>query len=629
MQVIQLEKEKCKQCYACVRACPVKAIVVRVNEEYPVVLHNRCIGCGDCLNVCNPEALTFISEIDKTRQLLEGDTPVVAIVAPSIAGEFPDISDYRKFVSMLRALGFTYVNEVSFGADLVARQYKNLLEDFRGKYYITSLCPTLTAYIRYFHPELCDNLAPIETPMIATARVVRKKYGEPLKVVYIGPCISAKHEPELLGDQNPVDAVLTFRELRQMFREAGITEQTLEYSEFDEPIGHLGSLFPISNGLLQSVGLDENLLTGTITTVEGRDNFMDSVRQFKKYTDQIRRHFNVFYCHGCLMGPGTSPRGEKYLRRSLTVDYANKRLKSFDREAWEQQMETYAEVPLERTFKPDDQRLPMPPAEKIEEVLKVIGKNEANSHLGCGACGFDSCYDFAIAVARGLAKPEMCLTYNLRNQNEYIRTLKATNEKLAKTEAALKESERIARREQALAKEANEVVTTMLQKLSAGVVIVDENLKIIQANKRFIDTLGEDARIIDEVIPGLVGADLKTLLPYNFYNLFSYVLKNNDDVTNKDVKLNDTVLNVSVFTIRPGKIVGAVVRDLQMPEVRREQIISRINEAINENLEMVQKIGFLLGEGASRTERMLNSIIQAWQTDSDKKPPRPRDEEEV
>lgn len=619
MEVIEFLKDSCKLCYACIRACSVKAIVVRVNEEYPAVLHNRCIGCGDCISVCSPGALQFTDGRRQTRHLLDSGEDVVAIVAPSISGEFPDITDYRKFVSMIRALGFRYVNEVSFGADLVARAYKDLLGNFRGKYYITSLCPTLTSYITSFHPELTDNLAPLVTPMIAAARVVKKKYGGNIRVVYIGPCISAKDDARQIEQGNLIDAVLTFIELRQMFDEAGITEQALEYSEFDGPIGHLGSLFPISNGLLQAVDLDENLLTGDITTVEGRDNFLDSVRQFKKYTELIRRHFNIFYCHGCLMGPGTSPGGEKYLRRSLAVEYANKRLSAFDPEVWEANMALFGDIPLDRTFQPDDQRLPMPSREKVDEVLKVIGKNEANSHLGCGACGFESCNDFAIAVARGLAKPELCLTYNLRNQNEYIRTLKATNEKLAKTETALKESEKTARREQILAKEANEVVTTMLQKLSAGVVIVDENLKIVQANKRFIDTLGEDARLIDEVIPGLLGADLKTLLPYNFYNMFSYVLKNEEDITNKDVKFDDNVLNVSIFTIRSRKIVGAVVRDMQMPEVRREQIISRINEAINENLEMVQKIGFLLGEGASRTERMLNSIIQSYQTDREKK----------
>jgi transcriptional regulator with PAS, ATPase and Fis domain len=254
----------------------------------------------------------------------------------------------------------------------------------------------------------------------------------------------------------------------------------------------------------------------------------------------------------------------------------------------------------------------MPSAERISEILKVIGKTEEHSHLGCGACGYDSCKEFAVAVAKGLAKPEMCLTYNLRNQNEYIRTLKTTNEKLAKTEVALKDSEKVARREQQAAQEANEIVSSMLQKLTSGVVIVDENLRIVQANKTFIETLGEDAKMIDEVIPGLVGADLKTLLPYNFYNMFSYVLKTDEDVTNKDTRYNDSMLNVSIFTIRKGKIVGAVVRDMYVPEVRKEQILSRINDAIDENLEMVQKIGFLLGEGAARTEKMLNSIIQSY-----------------
>ena len=619
MQVIEFDKKKCIQCYACVRVCPVKAIAVPINEDYPSILHNRCIGCGDCLPVCSPAALTFSSSIARVNELLASDRKVAAILAPSIAGEFTDITDYRKFVSMIRELGFEYVNEVSFGADLVAQEYKELLENFKGKYYITSLCPTLTAYVCYFYPELTVNLAPIVTPMIATARVVKQKYGPEVKVVYIGPCISAKYEPFLLEEENPIDEVFTFTELRQMFKEASITEQTLEYSEFDGPIGHLGSLFPISNGLLQAVGLDENLLTGTITTIEGKDNFMDSVRQFNNYTELIRRHFNIFYCHGCLMGPGTSPGGEKYLRRSMAVEYANKRLKEFKPEAWQENIQKYNTIKLSRNFRPDDQRLQVPQKEKIDEVLKVIGREGADNLMGCGACGFSSCYEFATAVASGLAKPEMCITYNLRNQNEYIKTLKATNEKLAKTEIALKESEKIARREQILAREANEVVNIMLQKLPSGVVIVDENLKIVQANKTFIETLGEDARLIDEVIPGLVGADLKTLLPYQFYNLFSYVLKSGEDVTNRDVNFNDNILNVSIFTIRPNKIVGAVVRDLKMPEVRREQIINRINEAITENLEMVQKIGFLLGEGASKTERMLNSIISAYQSEKNDK----------
>lgn len=629
MQVIEFDKEKCKLCYACVRVCPTKAIAVRANEEYPEVLHNRCIGCGSCLSVCSPGALTFIDSTTEVHQLIANGKNTVAIVAPSISGEFPDITDYRKFVSMIRSLGFKYVNEVSFGADLVAAQYKDLLSNFKGKYYLTSLCPSLTAYIESFFPELVDNLAPIVNPMVATAKVVRKQYGSDINVVYICPCVSAKNEARLHHDDGKVDAVLTFTELRQMFEKAGITEHNQEYSEFDGPIGHLGSLFPVANGLLQAVGLDESLLHGEIITVEGKENFLDSIKQFNKYTERIRRHFNIFYCDGCMMGPGTSSGGEKYLRRTLVTEYANKRLKAFKPKAFEKSVEKYSGLDLGCSFKANDQRIAMPPSEKIEEILKVIGKHGSNPFLGCGACGYESCHDFAVAVAKGLAKPEMCLTYNLRNQNEYIRTLKSTNDKLAKTETALKDSEKAARREQQSAQDANEIITAMLQKLPSGVVIVDEHLKIIQANKTFIDILGEDARMIDEVIPGLSGADLKTLLPYPFYNLFSFVLKNNDSITNKDTKYHETLLNVSIFPIRQGKIVGAVIRDMYVPEVRKEQILSRINEAIHENLSMVQQIGFLLGEGASKTERMLNSIIQSYRLDENNKDDHRRPEDEI
>lgn len=443
--------------------------------------------------------------------------------------------------------------------------------------------------------------------------MVRKHYGSETAVVFIGPCVSAKHEAGLHNDDGRVDVVITFQELRQLFTDNNIVEGTLEYSEFDEPIGYTGSLYPLSNGMVQAAGIDDNLLTGNVITTGGSEKFIEAVRTFKTHSELIKRHFDIYFCNGCMMGPGTSLNGKKYIRRTLTTDYANKRLTTFDKQRWDNDMAAYANIGFARTYHNDDQRIAQPADDKIAEVLKVIGKTPDKAHLGCGACGYESCREFAVAVSKGLAKPEMCLTFNLKNQTDYIKTLKSTNEKLARTETALKESEQRARREQQLAQEATEIITAMMQKLPSGVVIVDQDLKILQANRTFIEILGEDARMIDEVIPGLVGADLKSLLPFNFYNMFSFVLKNDEDVTNKDTRYNDNLLNVSIFTIRKNKIVGAVVRDMYVPEVRKEQILGRINEAITENLEMVQKIGFLLGEGAARTERMLNSIVQTYQ----------------
>lgn len=611
-QLFSINKEKCINCFACVRVCPVKAIEVKAEKNYAVILPDRCIGCGSCLTICPVNAVEYRLSKQETKELLKAEGKVAAIVAPSISGEFVDINDYRKFVQMIKNLGFTYVCEVTFGVDIVAREYKKLFDDFKGKYFLTTVCPVIVSLVEKFHPELVNNLAPIVSPMIATAKIIRKQYGEDIKVVYIGPCIQNKEESLKFGEDGKIDAVLTFMELRELFDEFGITESKVEYSEFDEPIGYKGSLLPIANGLLQAVDINEDLLTGKIITTEGRNNILDAIEEFKGHAENISRHFNLFYCDGCLMGPGTSKGGQKFIRRTMVVNYANKRLKKFDRAAWEKRIEEHSNHNLNCSFTPQDQRMPIPDEEKIQEVLKVIGKELIGKDSGCEACGYPSCRDFAVAVSSGLAHTDMCLNYTLKNRQEYIKTLRATNDKLAKTQEALRESEKIARAEQEAARDASETITTMMKKLPSALVIADKKLKIIQSNQSFIDLLGDDALEINEIIPGLVGADLKSLLPYNIYNLFSYVLQNNEDIKNRDIHYKENLLNLSVFTIKKNSIVGAVIRDMYAPEVRKEEVVKRITDAIDINLAMVQKIGFLLGEGAAETEQMLNSIIQTY-----------------
>ena len=617
-QLIEIIREKCIACYACVRACPVTAIQVKPNEEIPNILDNRCIGCGDCYQVCTPEAIIYRDSCEQTRQLLSSGKINVAIVAPSISGEFSDITDYRKFVRMIKQLGFQYVNEVSFGADLVAYEYKELFENFKGKYYISANCPAVVSYIEKFKPGLVDNLVPIVTPMIATAKVVRTKYGDDCHVVYIGPCIASKKEAKGFG--NLIDAVLTFQELRKLFEEYDIKESTVEYSDFETPIGYKGSLFPISNGILQAADIDESLLTGTVLTAEGSDNMLQGISQFEKHTEFIHKHFNMYYCEGCLMGPGTSLYNrEKYLRTTLVTDYANKRLKSFDHEQWNLDMAQYRQIGLSRAFEANDQRIPEPSPEQIEEVLKVIGREDADVHHGCEACGYKSCRELAAAVAKGLAKPEMCMTYNMKSKQEYIKSLRTANERLSKTQTALIESEKNAVTERDSLKDAFERLSDFIQKMPTGVVMVDDKLKILTSNENFINLLGNEAREINEIIPGLVGADVRTLVPQAFSNLLTYVITNDEDVNGRDIPYGDGVLNVYLFSLRKNKVAGAIVRDMFSPEVLMEEVIKRVTDAIDENLQMVQQIGFLLGEGASKTERMLNSIIEYHKSGQKKK----------
>ena len=611
--LFHISHELCIKCYSCVRICPVKAIRVDVNTELPSIIPDRCIGCGSCFRACSPHAIFYRSSISETKALFSSGNKVAAICDPTISGEFHDITDYRKFVEMIRQLGFTFVSEASFGVDLVSMKYKELFENFRGKYHITANCPSVVAFIEKYYPELINNLAPVVSPMVATAKVIRQKYGQDVRIVFIGPCISTKDEALKCEGDAKIDAVLTFVELRQLFTEFNIRESQVEFSEFDPPLGHKGSLYPISNGLLQAGDINEDLLTGSVITTEGRHNMLDAVKEFDSRIELIKRNFNIFYDEGCLMGPGTSAGGEKFLRMTLVTDYANKRLTDFDQPTWEDEIASFANLDLTRQFSPDDQRLPVPDDEKIREVLTMINREgQMDNEIGCESCGYTNCRDLAIAISQGLATTEMCHVFSGRNRQEYIQILRTTNENLATTKAALKESEEKALREQEAQKESSDLISTMLQNLVSGVVIVDEDLKIYQSNKAFIRIVGEEAAMIDEVIPGLVGADLKSLLPVHFYKMFSYVLSSDESIENKDVQFGDIKLGVSIFSIRSHKYVGGILRDMYIPEVRKEQIINRLTEVIDENFDMVQKIAYLLGEGAAKSEQMLNSVIDSY-----------------
>lgn len=616
--LFSIEAEGCDPCFGCIRVCPVTAIRMGIRKNGPGIDDARCIGCGSCLYGCPDGTVEYRDSMASAEKLLAGKAKVAAMVAPSIAGEFEDITDYRKFVQMIRSLGFDFVHEVSFGVDLVALQYKKLLEENKGKYYISANCPAVVSYVEKYHPDLIPNLAPLVSPMIATARVLREIHPEDVHLVYIGPCVAAKDEALRFGNTPHIDAVLTFTELRKLFEKRSIDERKLEYSEFDPPYGYKGSLYPIPEGLLQAAGISQDLLEGEVVTVEGGEGMQRSVIEFGENIDTIKHHFNLYYCEGCMMGPGTTRNQSKLRRRSAITRYARKRLQDFDLESWESYILRFSKLGLNRSFKADDQRLPQPSEQKINEILILLGKEPGKLNSGCASCGFKSCHEFATAVANGLVKTDMCIDHAMKSRDEYISSLRRNNERLQSVQREMQKLRRDNLKELEEIREAHDRTSALLQKLHSAVVVADEDLRIVQSNQRFIDLLGKDALEVSDIIPGLIGADLKTMLPYQFYNLFSFVLQNPDENVYRDIHLEDKLLNVTVFSIRKNKLVGAVIRDMYMPEVQKEEVIKRVTEVITENLDMVQQIGFLLGEGAARTERMLNSIIESYQSGNDK-----------
>ena len=440
-QLVSTIKERCRVCYTCVRECPAKAI--RIVGGQAEVISARCIACGNCIKVCSQYAKVYRREIDPVRELLASEELVVALIAPSFAAEFSDIFDYKQFVGMLKLIGFSKVTEVAFGADLIARRYKSMYDDDTVIPSISSDCPAVVSYIERYFPDLARSLAPTVSPMIAMARAVRQKYGNDIKTVFIGPCIAKKDE------SNEVDQVLTFRELREMFEQSEILPSMAVPCKFDPPHCGKGAIFPVSRGLLNTMDMREDVFEGNVIVAEGRPKFQDAIREFESSLIQ-GHHLALLCCEGCILGPGMSPypffasSSKRYAKRAMVVKYANQKMASFDQQAWEKEMEIFSMLDLSRTFEPKDMRSSRPPEEHIVQVLQKMGKFSPKDYLNCGACGYESCEDHAIAIINGLAENEMCLPYAIEKLHKYIREFNLSKEKLATTQEALRQSEKLA-----------------------------------------------------------------------------------------------------------------------------------------------------------------------------------------
>lgn len=451
-------------CYTCVRECPAKAI--RIFNGQAEVIAERCIGCGNCIKVCSQDAKVFLQSRQEVRMLLGTSSKVAAMVAPSFPAEFSEISNHQIFVGMIKALGFDFVFEVGFGADLVALEYKKLLDNTNGGH-ISSDCPAIVSFINYYHPTLTNNLAPIVSPMVAMSRVVRAKLGDDTKIVFIGPCIAKKDESD------EVDFVLTFRELRTMIEHDGISADAITPTEFDPPTAGKGAIFPISRGLTQTMNLCDDMLESNVIVAEGRKGFQDAIKEFEE--GHLKNHYlELLCCEGCIMGPGMSSEGKRFERRSFITAYAQKKVSAQQYTQWQNELKKFSSINLTNTFDSNDKRMSLPSTDDINRVLASMGKFTLRDHLNCGACGYETCMEHAVAIVEGLAEVEMCLPYTIEELHDTIKDLAVTNEKLAQVQQALKHSEKLAHMGQLSAGIAHELNNPLGIILMYSNILLDE-----------------------------------------------------------------------------------------------------------------------------------------------------------
>jgi two-component system NtrC family sensor kinase len=473
-------KELCRTCYTCVRECPAKAI--RIVGGQAEVIDERCIACGNCTKVCSQGAKVFLNTTDRVKKLLETDSKVAAIIAPSFPAEFSDIPDHNILIGMIKSLGFEYVAEVSFGADLVADRYKKLVSESKN-FYISSDCPSIVSYVKYYHPDLVDNLAPIVSPMVAMSRVVRERYGKDTRIVFIGPCIAKKAE------STEIDEAITFTELREMLVEEDITSENTKSVDFDQPVGGRGAIFPVARGLLQTAKISDNAITGNIIAAEGRIDFQGALKEFEAGLIQ-NQHMELLCCEGCIMGPGLSKNGKQYNRRSLVSSYANSKMQNIDTDSWQKSVDEFTNLDLSIRHKPVDPWIETLNEADVNDILVKMGKIIKKDQLDCGACGYESCVEHAIAIKKGLAEVEMCLPYTIEKLHNSVKDLALSNEKLSSMKQALKQSEKLAHMGQLSAGIAHELNNPL------GVVIMYSNILLEESSSD--DPVKEDLKLIVE-----------------------------------------------------------------------------------------------------------------------------------
>ncbi len=433
-------KERCRLCYTCVRECPAKAI--RIASGQAEILVERCVVCGNCVRVCSQKAKTIVGVTQTVTKLLETGAHVCACVAPSFPAAFPNI-DYKRVIGMMKQLGFASVHEVAFGADLVSMQYKKLLEERKDARYIATTCPAIVNYVERYFPELVGNLAPIVSPMIAAAAALRRMLGPRISIVFIGPCIAKKGETAGNDAQGFVDAAMTFREFEELCVERGISANTVEPSDFDPPHANLGALFPVSRGMLQTASITEDLVSGDVVAADGRTSFVEAIKEFAS-GDMSVRLLEVLCCNGCIMGAGIASKAPLFRRRANISQYVQERVRTLDSGTWKSTVASLSDIDLSRTYRPNDRRMTEPSKEEIEAVLRDLGKFKPEDELNCGACGYDTCVEHASAICKGLAEIKMCLPTTIERLNTVIEELKVSNEKLAETQEALLQSEKLA-----------------------------------------------------------------------------------------------------------------------------------------------------------------------------------------
>lgn len=401
MSVIGLKKANCKNCYKCLKVCPVKSI--RVVNEQAQIIDDDCLLCGTCLANCPQNAKTLTSSLDQVKEMLASGEKVAVSLAPSFLGSF-SLEKPGQMAAALKKLGFCAVSETAQGAAYVTAQYHDLMVENKMKNIITTCCPSINRLIELYHPEVVEYMAPVVSPMIASARLIKQALGKGVKVVFVGPCIAKIDEAADIRHDTDVDAVLTFEDIEQWFREEGIVPGQCEDASFLNASSKILRMYPVTSGILESLKARGDCNNYRMITVDG---IQECIALFSSMAKGELDHcfVEVNACKGgCVNGPAKTKGEETRFRAALDVE-------NYAREDAGDYPAVDEEIPMGKRFFDRSRHEKLPDEDTIRSILAKIGKESPEQELNCGACGYNSCREKAIAVYLNKAELTMCVPY--------------------------------------------------------------------------------------------------------------------------------------------------------------------------------------------------------------------------
>ena len=570
---IYTEVTSCRDCYKCVRSCPVKAI--QIKEGHAMIIKDRCIYCGRCVHVCPNSAKKVRNDRDRVQLALSTGRKVICSLAPSYASEFHGLE--KELLTALKKLGFSGISETAIGAALVSQALDIYASEHDGSApFIGTACPSVVELVRKYYPEHVDKLAPVPSPLQTHSAYLRHIYNEDFAICFIGPCIAKKME----ADTTPgyPDFAITFQELREWLSESGIKLDSIEAEDVDFYPAKAGAstIYPIEGGQIATSKIWSGQQFGTdALAFSGIDQVMSALCE-KEFPLPF---LELLACEGgCINGPASTDTISMTERKRSTSSYTAKRLT-------EQELfkgdEEFARLLLEKGYSILHNDGPKAAfgfktthsEDDIKRALVELGKLTKADELNCGGCGYNTCREMAIAYLDGMSEAEMCVTK--------------------------------------MRKEAESKVDVLLRTIPNGVVIVDSDLQIADCNVRFLEFFGdmEEGFVDQNILQMVKGLPLERFVPFADKFRDQFYLTHPGQYR---VHFKDKYLRITFFLVESKRLLGAMFEDITTPTIRRETVVKKAEDVIQKSLETVQQIASLLGENAAETEIMLNSLIDAF-----------------